>query len=52
MERFAALFTKFLGVIFAVIATVMLTVPHMNLASDGVVFESFTVAGKAEVRVS
>jgi len=50
MVTLTTIFTKTLGVIFALIAGVMLLVPDANLAQDGVPFASFPTAGKAEVR--
>jgi hypothetical protein len=50
MVQLAAMYTNFLGCIFAIIAFVMLVAPGINLAQDGISFDSFTIAGKAEVR--
>ena len=50
MVSLTAIFTSALGVVFALIAGVMLVVPGTNLAQDGVPFASFPTAGKAEVR--
>ena len=47
---FASIWARALGLIFLLIAGVMLTIPDQNLASDGVDFNSFTIAGQAEVR--
>ena len=50
MMVLASAYTKFLGAVFAVIAAIMLINPASNLAQDGVMFDSFPVGGKAEVR--
>jgi hypothetical protein len=46
----AKAYTNLLGVVFAAIATVMIFAPEQNLDQDGVKFDQFPVAGKAEVR--
>ena len=46
----ASAYTKLLGAVFAVIAAIMLINPASNLSQDGVMFDSFPVGGKAEVR--
>ena len=51
-KMLATVFARFIGVIFLLIAAVMLVAPGMNLAGDGIDFASFPIAGKAEVRAS
>ena len=46
----ATWYARSMGVIFLDVAAVMLYHPQANLMQDGVAFDSFTVAGKAEVR--
>ena len=50
MTSLALAYTKLLGAVFAAVATIMLVAPAFNLAQDGVMFDAFPVAGKAEVR--
>ena len=50
MGALATLFARGLGLIFLLVAVVMLLAPERNLASDGISFDSFTIAGRAEVR--
>jgi hypothetical protein len=50
MMSFAVAYTKLIGVVFTLIAATMLVVPAQNLQQDGVAFDTFPVAGKAEVR--
>ena len=50
MTSLALAYTKLLGAVFAAIATTMLVAPAFNLEQDGVMFDAFPVAGKAEVR--
>ena len=50
MSIAAVWYPRFVGVCFVVIATLMMINPQGNLMADGVDFDSFTIAGKAEVR--
>ena len=49
--QLSTLYARFIGVIFLLIATTMLLIPHLNLAGDGIDFNAQTTAGKAEIRV-
>ena len=46
----ALVFIKTLGAAFAAVSAIMLVAPAFNLQQDGVPFDAFPVAGKAEVR--
>mmetsp|Transcript_10986 Transcript_10986/g.13753 ORF Transcript_10986/g.13753 Transcript_10986/m.13753 type:complete len:139 (+) Transcript_10986:86-502(+) len=50
VDNFRVVFARGIGVVFAVIGSIMLAVPEFNLAQDGVEFETFPIAGRAEVR--
>ena len=50
IERVARCQTRFLSVIFVLIASAMIFVPRVNLMQDGVDITTLTVAGRAEVR--
>ena len=50
MNSLVVWYPRFVGVCFLGIATLMAIHPQGNLMEDGVDFNSFTIAGKAEVR--
>ena len=50
MPSLATIYTKFIGGIFVAIAGFMLYHPQGNLIQDGVDFDAFPIAGRAEVR--
>jgi hypothetical protein len=49
-DSLALAFIKTLGAAFAAVSAIMLVAPAFNLQQDGVIFDAFPVAGKAEVR--
>ena len=50
MRSLAIAYIKLVGVAFALIATTMLVAPARNLQVDGISFDTFPVAGRAEVQ--
>lgn len=46
---YSSVFPRFIGGVFFIIACIMLADPHFNLIQDGIRFDSFTTAGRAEV---